>query len=38
MAVCKDELSPHLAELEQLKLDNVNIHRDILEGLTALIR
>lgn len=38
MSLCKDEISPHLAELEQIKQDNVTIHRDILEGLTALIR
>jgi len=38
LSMCKDEISPHLAELERIKEDNVTIHRDILEGLTALIR
>lgn len=37
MALCKDELAPHLDELERIKEENVTTHKDILQGLTALI-
>lgn len=36
-ALCKDELAPHLDELERLREDNVTTHKDILQGLSALI-
>lgn len=30
MAICKDELTPHLDELERIKQENMNGHKDIL--------
>jgi hypothetical protein len=29
-AACKDELTPHLTELERLKEDSLGIHKNIL--------
>jgi hypothetical protein len=37
LSLCKDELTPHLDELERIKEENVSSYRGILEGLNALI-
>jgi len=35
---CKDELSEHLEELIMIKESSISSHRNLIEGLTALIQ